>query len=230
MPWSCVGAPESACWRIGFVQAPADEPVAAGVRQYLAGLAEALDWTLVEVADDELRAALDRPYDGHLVLITDFYHDMSRYLASNPQTGLASFAELAADSRLHDEIKPSVQASLALGTADQAAYRAELEQRAVVADALDALLDRHGLEALAYPTIRRVAQPLGQPQPGTNCRIAANSGFPAVSVPAGFDADGLPYALELLGRRFAEQTLLDLAWSAESTAPRRRAPALSGAK
>ena len=83
---------------------------------------------------------------------------------------------------------------------------------------------RHDLDALAYPTIRQVAAPIGQEQFGTNCRLSANSGLPAISVPAGF-AEGMPVGLELLAEPWAEQKLLNLAYSVEQAHSYRRLPA-----
>ena len=44
--------------------------------------------------------------------------------------------------------------------------------------------------------------------------ISANlSGIPAISIPVGFDNRGLPIGLQLIGRSFDEQGLLNLAHS-----------------
>lgn len=52
---------------------------------------------------------------------------------------------------------------------------------------------------------------------------AANlTGFPAVSVPAGYDARGLPIGLQAMGRPWEEHRLLQLAQVAEGMVPRRR--------
>jgi hypothetical protein len=67
----------------------------------------------------------------------------------------------------------------------------------------------NGVEALAYPTIRRKANVIGELQMGTNCQLSANSGLPAIIVPGGFTADGLPVGLELLGRAWSEPQLYD---------------------
>jgi Asp-tRNA(Asn)/Glu-tRNA(Gln) amidotransferase A subunit family amidase len=60
---------------------------------------------------------------------------------------------------------------------------------------------------------------------GTNCRLSANSGLPAISVPIGFDADGVPIGLELLGRAHSEQQLLNLSLTIENVLGARRLPA-----
>jgi Asp-tRNA(Asn)/Glu-tRNA(Gln) amidotransferase A subunit family amidase len=48
--------------------------------------------------------------------------------------------------------------------------------------------------------------------------------LPAISVPAGFTADGLPVGVDLLGGEFTEQTLLRIAFSYEREVHPRRAP------
>jgi len=44
--------------------------------------------------------------------------------------------------------------------------------------------------------------------------ISANlAGIPAVSIPCGFSSDGLPIGMQLMGRHFAEDRLLQVAWA-----------------
>lgn len=69
------------------------------------------------------------------------------------------------------------------------------------------------LDALAYPTIRRKANVIGEAQGGTNCRLSSNSGLPAIVVPGGFTADGLPIGVELLGRAWSEPQLIKFAYA-----------------
>ena len=83
------------------------------------------------------------------------------------------------------------------------------------------------LDAFAYPTIRRKAALLGEPQEGSNCQLAAKSGLPAISMPAGFTDDGLPVGLELMSRPWTEQALLAMAYAFEQATRHRRPPRLS---
>ena len=39
------------------------------------------------------------------------------------------------------------------------------------------------------PTLRRKPAVIGQPQNGSNCQLSATTGFPAMSMPAGFTSD-----------------------------------------
>ena len=50
---------------------------------------------------------------------------------------------------------------------------------------------------------------------GRLCRLAAFTGQPALSVPCGFTADGLPVGLQLLGHWFGESALLGAAYAYE---------------
>ena len=91
------------------------------------------------------------------------------------------------------------------------AYRAALKRRSRFRGALVALMDDHHLEAIAYPASSSPAALIsGDPSP-FDCGSAAYGGLPAMVVPAGFTADGLPIGLELMGQPFAEPTLIAIA-------------------
>jgi len=85
-------------------------------------------------------------------------------------------------------------------------------------------MDELLLDALVYPTIRRRAARIGDPQGGSNCQLSATTGLPALSVPAGFSALGLPTGLELLGRPLQDARLLALGFAFEQAFQPRRAP------
>ena len=83
------------------------------------------------------------------------------------------------------------------------------------------------LDVLVYPTATEEAVLLGREQSHFNCKLAPASGLPAISVPAGFGRQGLPVALELLAEPWAEQKLLNLAYTIEQVAPARQPPKLT---
>ena len=98
---------------------------------------------------------------------------------------------------------------------------------------LTAMADRR-LDALVYATFdhppvripadvmtRNVVDSAG---PGNNRRLSPVIGFPAITVPAGFTADGLPVGLEFMGRAFAEPTLFKLAYAFEQGTHHRKPP------
>jgi amidase len=73
----------------------------------------------------------------------------------------------------------------------------------------------------------------GQPQQTyldwmASAYLISVTGLPAISVPAGFTADGLPVGLQLVGRRRGDWDLLAVAYAFEAaTGHGTRAPALA---
>jgi len=87
------------------------------------------------------------------------------------------------------------------------------------------------LDAIIYPEQRNLVVKLGSPsQSGRNGILAALTGTPVVTVPAGFskptsDAPiGVPIGMEILGRPFDEQKLLGIGYEIEQLLKVRRAP------
>ncbi|CAN8277511.1 unnamed protein product [Cochlearia groenlandica] len=57
--------------------------------------------------------------------------------------------------------------------------------------------------------------------------VSANLlGFPAISIPVGYDKEGLPIGLQIMGRPWAEATVLSLAAAVEELAPITKKPAV----
>lgn len=72
-------------------------------------------------------------------------------------------------------------------------------------------------DALLYPSVQSPPAVGGPPATGSNNRLSPFTGFPALSMPAGFteatpERPALPIGMELLGREFAEPTLIRLAY------------------
>jgi aspartyl-tRNA(Asn)/glutamyl-tRNA(Gln) amidotransferase subunit A len=69
------------------------------------------------------------------------------------------------------------------------------------------------VHALAWPTTAHTAPPVDRPERWTTVQthLTNLTGHPSLSVPCGFDRDGLPIGLHLTGRMFDEETVLGLA-------------------
>lgn len=100
--------------------------------------------------------------------------------------------------------------------------------------ALVGLMDRYQLDALVLPYRTVVATTLGNvPMARTpvarranaNNSLHAYTGLPTIIMPGGFfESDGMPFAVQFLGREFSEPTLIKLASGYEAVAPHRRSP------
>lgn len=181
---------------------------------------------LERIKAPELVALMDSRVSGFFVLAHDFRTDIAAYLQRQELPGIVSLEDILARGQHDDSIDESLRLAEAMDANSEAEYLAELAHRQRFREVVMAIMARNQLSALAYPTMRRVAVPLGAPQPGSNCRLSANTGLPAVSVPAGFTADGLPVGLELLGPSWSESLLLSLAYSFEQATRHRRPPVL----
>lgn len=120
------------------------------------------------------------------------------------------------------------------------AYLGLYRGREVARNFVHELMDRWQLDALVYPhetkPVRTLAESVrdggNAPSPsegsgsraGTGNRISTVTGLPTLTVPAGFNTDGVPLGLEFIGRRFSEATLLRLAYAYEQANPQRKLP------
>lgn len=106
-------------------------------------------------------------------------------------------------------------------------------QRAAVA-AYDATLDKYKLDGLVYPAIQMppndelIGLPEGQRSSGphSNTGWVNNIGVPAISMPAGFYANGLPFGLEFSTKRWRDGDLLGWVYSYEQATKLRKPPVL----
>jgi amidase len=102
----------------------------------------------------------------------------------------------------------------------------ETSRRLSRQEGLDAVLDKHQLDALVAPLS-------GPPWPtdlvngdhftGASTSPAAMAGYPLVCVPAGY-VYGLPVGLNFMGRAYSEPTLIKLAYAFEQATKVRRPP------
>ena len=68
----------------------------------------------------------------------------------------------------------------------------------------------------AFKIGERVSDPLAM-YAADICTVTVNiAGLPAVSVPCGYSASGLPYGMQIIGRKFDEQTILNAAFAHEN--------------
>jgi len=94
------------------------------------------------------------------------------------------------------------------------------------AEGIDALMDKHHLDAIVAPTggpawLTDLVN--GDHVAGDSSNAAAVAGYPNINVTAGF-VFGLPVGISFFGRAWSEPTLIKLAYSFEQATKARRAP------
>lgn len=218
--------------RIGIVREllrvdPEDDEIAR-VYERAAREMEALGATLVPVTIPRLGHLVYAREDGFFVLSYDFGRDIDAYLAGHPDAPVKNLDEIIASGEVHEDVLWLLEGSAAKGPEDLGTYLDELNKRQRLRTTIEQVMAEYDLDALSYPTIRRKASKVGTEQLGSNCQLSANSGLPAVTVPAGFTADGMPAGIELLGRPWSDAELLGMAYDFEQATHHRRPPPLPG--
>jgi Asp-tRNA(Asn)/Glu-tRNA(Gln) amidotransferase A subunit family amidase len=166
---------------------------------------------------------------------------MNSYLSTIPNAPAKSLAEIIASGKFH---KPSLEKFLASaegfanGT-DEPDYKERLLRNQRTRQVLISVFAEHRLDAVIYPLQRRLVVPLSElNQADRNGILASVTGFPAITVPAGFSAPtasaplGVPVGMDMLGKPWNEGRLMELAYGFEQTVqarkPPKSTPALAG--
>ena len=144
---------------------------------------------------------------------------------AHPTAPVRTLEEVLASGKYHPSLETGLRNSQAVDSRETKEYLEHIVKRDTLRQAILKAMADNRLDALAYPTIRRKANVVGQPQAGTNCHLSANSGLPAIVVPGGFTPDGVPVGVELLGRAWSEPQLIKLAYAYEQATRHRRPPA-----
>jgi amidase len=204
-----------------FGNALEDEPVAAVVRRAVEDM-KARGATAIDVVVPNLAQQLT----ASSLLSQELKFDLRAYLRGSRGARIKSLEDLLSSGLHTAQFQGFVEGANALADDYPASvdYRARLAAREALGHAVLKVMEDDRLDALVYPTVRRIAPLVGGNQAGSNAGLSAQTGFPAITVPAGFTAGGFPVGVELLGRPFAEATLLGLAFSYESATRHRRAP------
>lgn len=161
-------------------------------------------------------------------LCSSFRRDLEAYLATRP--GLPrTLDEIVEGGRFNPSVEPRLRALArdSLG-GDPERCAASADARARFQEGVRALLREHRLDALIHPTWAnppRLVGDLTSPHGDNNQVLAPSSGFPAITVPMGWVAEGrLPVGLQFLGDAWTESRLIALAYAYEQASRHRRPP------
>lgn len=168
------------------------------------------------------------------VLLYEFKTDLAAYLerSSAPYRTLdelIAFNDANADSVMPHFGQDVFLASSAMGGLDEPAYAKALQDsRDKVRGVLDEAFDEHGVDTLLAITngpAWMTDHVNGDSFSIGSSSYAAISGYPSVTVPAGFVA-GLPVGVTFIGRPWTEEQLIGIAYAFEQARRARRAPEL----
>ena len=186
---------------------------------------------VVEVDDPALSAA--KLIAENDVQKYEFRALINAYLASIPNAPAKSLADIIASGKFH---KPSLESFLASaqtyqGGIEELDYHLRLLRNARTRDKLVSMLAEHRLDAVIYPLQQRLVVPTTElNQADRNGILASVTGFPAITVPAGFSKPtataplGVPIGMDILGRPWSEGRLIQIAHGFEQATHFRKPP------
>jgi Asp-tRNA(Asn)/Glu-tRNA(Gln) amidotransferase A subunit family amidase len=216
--------------RVMFGSKDENQEVNAVMEQALADMRKA-GATLIDIDAPELDA--NKLIAQNDVQKYEFKAVMDRYLATIPNAPTKTVEDIYAGNRfnhptLESFLKSAVSYKDGMSEGD---YKVRLERDATTRASLEKLMDDKHLDAMVYPLQKRLVVPVTElNQAERNGILASVTGFPAVTVPAGFSAPtqtaplGVPVGMDMLGRPWSEAKLLSLAYSFEQATHQRRPP------
>ncbi|TAM70731.1 MAG: amidase [Microbacteriaceae bacterium] len=226
--------------RIGVLRqvfGDADDPDGQAENRVLDSALAALAADGAELIDVEI------PDLDHYVAFTSQYltrslQDMNAFVAARTDLPVTSIQELHAAKKYHAML--DLLEAIATGPAtpaDDPDYLDRILAQSEFQRTVVAIMASNRLDAIAFPDSRLPAPTTEDVLGGrwtcltypTNTVIASQLLFPAVTVPIGLTAGGLPVGFELMSYPYDEASLLRLASAVERTVRGRRAPAVGGA-
>ncbi len=190
--------------------------------------------TLVELPQDELSDLADEA--AYTVLLYEFKHDLKAYLSTCPeQVSVRSLEDLIAFNEVNKEKEmPYFQQEVFLEAAkkgdlteDQYLNALDWVLKANGENGIDKALKTHQLDAIIAPS-NGPSWPIdlvtGDHFLGGSSSPAARSGYPSITVPAGF-VHGSPIGISIFAGAFSEPELISMAYAYEQATRHRKPPA-----
>ena len=185
-----------------------------------------------EIVDD-IEIETEDMYDAEYeVLLYEFKADLNIYLESSGAP-LQSLADAIAFNKEHsDSVMPIfgqevfIEAEEKGPLTDEAYLEALESSKRIAREGIDNTLAEHGLDALIAPTngpAWMIDHVNGDSFGIGSSSLAAISGYPSITVPAGF-VSGLPIGLSFIGGAWNEKQLIEMAYAFEQATGARRAP------
>jgi amidase len=226
--------------RIGVIREPMDpraDPASADYKQVRAVIDRALTdlarlgASIVDsVRIPDLVSRSVKVYDGN---VFETEAATNEYLAQHPNAPVKTLNEILLSGKVVPARARTLIAVTGHSTGEIGYLQLMLMKEELRQSVLKAMADER-LDALVYATFDHppakipsdalTSATVDATGVGNNRRLAPVLGFPAMSVPAGFTAEGLPVGLEFMARAFAEPTIFKLAYAYEQGTHHRKPP------
>jgi amidase len=222
--------------RIGVWRAPVGDNTEVGA--VLDATVARLRQLGVTIVDNVTLPGLDQSDQNEFpALLTEFKHDINAYLAGTPGQHPADLAGLIAFNQAHADIELQFFgqeifefAQATTGDLNDPVYQQQRTTATTASrNAIDSTVAANHLDAILAPTNNAAWVTnlnggddftgfVGSSSP------AAVSGYPNITVPAGFARGVLPLGVSFFGSRWSEPTLVSLAFAFEQATQVRRPP------
>ncbi|MFD2971748.1 amidase family protein [Peribacillus deserti] len=159
---------------------------------------------------------------GYDVLTHEFKTDLNEYLSKlSNRCAVHSLADVIAFNNRHSKKALQygqtllVESEKTSGTLTEGRYIQALEHDQYYSTimGIDSVLETEQLDAIVFPN-------------NIGAGIPAKAGYPSITVPAGYTAEGEPVGITFTGIAFSEPVLINIAYGYEQTSLARRAPKL----
>lgn len=185
--------------------------------------------TIIDNIEIDVEGAEDAELE---VLLYEFKTDLNAYLKASGAP-IQSLGDLIAFNQINADLvmpffgQDLFEAAQAKGDLTEAAYQeALIASKGAIQEALDAVLEAHELDAIVAPTNSpawMTDHENGDAFVLSSSSYAAVSGYPNITVPAGF-VDGLPVGISFFGANFSDEQLIQIAYAFEHASRHRRSP------
>lgn len=164
------------------------------------------------------------------VHLHDLKDHLNIYLGQLPERApVHTVEEVLESGKYHPGIEENLQKAMALSTGTPE-YNKRLVERQEVRTTVMKLMADNNLDAMVYPHQKQLVCKTGSSQNERNGVLGSVSGFPSICVPAGFSTPsdvapiGVPVGMEILGRPFTEEKLIEIAYGFEQATKNRTLP------
>lgn len=171
---------------------------------------------------EDVTIPVAKDLEGYDVLVWEFKPDLNAYLEKlSEDVPVHSMKELIAFNEQDPERMLKYGQTLILkseqtsGTLTEPEYIERREKDITLSRTfgIDKVMEEHSLDALLFAN-------------NYGAGIAAKAGYPSITVPGGYTAEGKPVGVTFTARAFAEPVLLELGYSFEQATKRRVPPQL----